>query len=51
MQHPYEAPLKVITTGPKIFIVDVGGKTEIIMVDRLKLSHLDLDNLALVVQP
>ena len=35
---------KVIESGPKTFKVDIGGRTEIITIDRLKLAHLDVDS-------
>ena len=43
LQHPYEGPFKVISPGPKVFILDRGGKRETVSVDRLKPAHLDLD--------
>lgn len=49
--RPYEGPFRVIESGPKMFKIDIGGKTEIIMVDRLKLANLDLDSPVPVAQP
>ena len=40
-QSPYEGPFKVIEHGPKSFKIEMGGKTESITVDRLKVAHLD----------
>ena len=51
LQRPYEGPYKVIETGPKTFKIDMGGKTETITVDRVKLAHLDLANPVRVAQP
>ena len=50
-QRPYEGPFQVIVNGPKTFKIDMGGKTEIITVDRLKLAHLDVDSLVQLAQP
>ena len=51
MQRPYEGPFRVIESGAKTFKVDIGGKTETISVDRLKLAHLDVDVPVEVAQP
>ena len=45
LQRHYEGPFRVIQTGSKTFEVDIGGKTGIISVDRLKPAHLDLQSL------
>ena len=42
--HPFNVPFKVIEIGPKTFLVDIGGKTETVSVDRLKPTHLDLEH-------
>ena len=42
-QRPYEGPFKVIQPGSKTFLIDIGGRTETISVDRLKPAHLDLE--------
>ena len=44
LQQPYKGPYRVIESGPKMFKLDMGGKTETITVDRLKLAHLDVDS-------
>ena len=43
LQRPYEGPFKVIQPGPKTFLIDIGGKSETISVDRLKPAHVDLE--------
>ena len=40
---PYEGPFRVITSSPKVFTIERGGKLETISVDRLKPAHLDFD--------
>ena len=39
LQCPYKGPFKVIHPGDKTFQIDIGGKTETISIDRLKLAH------------
>ena len=51
LQRPYEGPFRVIETDPKTFKIDIGGKTETITVDRLKLAHLDVDSPVQLAQP
>jgi hypothetical protein len=51
LQRPYEGPFKVITPGAKTFQLDVGGRTEVISIDRLKPAHLDLDQPVTVALP
>ena len=51
LQRPYEGPFRVIESGSKTFKIDIGGKTETISVDRLKLAHLDIDSPVEVAQP
>ena len=51
LQRPYEGPFKVIEIGPKTFLVDIGGKTETVSVDRLKPAHLDLEHPVQVAVP
>ena len=43
LERPYEGPVRVITSSPKVFTIERGGKLETISVDRLKLAHLDFD--------
>ncbi|KAJ8386197.1 hypothetical protein AAFF_G00176210 [Aldrovandia affinis] len=43
LKPPYNGPFRVMETGDKTFIVDVGGKPERIRVDRLKPTHQALD--------
>ena len=51
LQRPYQGPFRVIEPGSKTFKLDMGGKTEIISVDRLKPAHLNLDSPVEVTQP
>ncbi|RUS81700.1 hypothetical protein EGW08_010562 [Elysia chlorotica] len=44
LQRPYDGPFRVITPGDKTFLVMVGGREELISVDRLKPAHVDLAN-------
>ncbi|KAJ8397610.1 hypothetical protein AAFF_G00436090 [Aldrovandia affinis] len=41
LQPPYDGPYRVVETGDKTFIIDIGGSMEHISVDRLKTAHLD----------
>ena len=43
LEHPYEGLFRVITSSPKVFTIERGGKLETISVDRLKPAHLDFD--------
>ena len=43
LQRPYEGPFKVIEHDDKVFTLDVGGRNEVVSVDRLKPAHLDVD--------
>ncbi len=51
LQRPYEGPFRVIETGPKTFKIDIGGKTETVPVDRIKLANLDVDSPIQLAQP
>ncbi len=51
LQRLYEGPFEVIHPGPKTFQVDIGGKSEIITVDRLKPAHMDLEHSVKVAEP
>jgi len=51
LQRPYEGPFKVIVHGDKVFKLDVGGRTEVASVDRLKPAHLDVDQLVSLAVP
>ena len=44
-------PFKVIEPGSKTFTLNIGGKTETIMVDQLEPAQLDLDGPVEVAQP
>ena len=43
LQRPYEGPFKVIQPGPKTFKVEIGGRSEMVSVDRLKIAHVDTE--------
>ena len=43
-QRPYDGPYKVLESGDKTFTLDISGRKETILVDRLKPAHVDLDN-------
>jgi len=43
LQRPYEGPYKVVEAGAKTFQLDMGGRTEVVSIDRLKPAQLDLD--------
>ncbi|XP_069747595.1 uncharacterized protein [Narcine bancroftii] len=45
LQRPYEGPYKVLHRTGGTFTLDIGGKEEPFMVDRLKAAHLDLSQL------
>ena len=42
-QRPYCGPYKVVEHDQKYFKVDIGGKTDIVSVDRIKPAHIDPD--------
>ena len=50
-QRPYEGPLWVIEPGSKTFKLDIGGKMEAIMVDKLNPTQLDLNCPVEVTEP
>ena len=41
LQRPYTGPYAVLTPGDKTFLLDIGGRTERISVDRLKPAFYD----------
>ncbi|KAK3865932.1 hypothetical protein Pcinc_028493 [Petrolisthes cinctipes] len=51
LQKLYEGPFKVLQSDPTTFIIDMGGRHEIVSVDRLKPAHLDVDQPVQVAQP
>ena len=40
LQRPYDGPFKVLQRNNKAFTIDVGGKAELVSIDRLKAAHL-----------
>ena len=51
LQHPYEGPFRVIETGTKTFKIDIGGRPQVITIDRLKPAHLDVDGPVPIAEP
>ena len=51
LQPPYDGPFRVLETGAKNFVLDMGGKPERVTVDRLKPAHLDIDEPVQVALP
>lgn len=51
LQPPYDGPYRVVETGDKTFIIDIGGSMEHISVDRLKTAHLDGERAVEVARP
>ena len=41
LQRPYSGPYAVLTPGDKTFLIDIGGRTERISVDRIKPAFFD----------
>ena len=40
LQRPYDGPYRVISRGQKTFLVDLGGRPEVISLDRLKAVYI-----------
>ena len=51
MQRPYDGPYRVLSRGQKTFLVDLGGRPEVISLDRLKAVYTDSDFPVPVAQP
>lgn len=51
LQRPYEGPFRVLLHGEKTFTLDIGGRSEVITIDRLKPAHLDIDRPIPLAQP
>ena len=51
LQRPYDGPNKVLQSGDKTFTPDIRGRKETILMDRLKLAHVDLDHLTTLPEP
>jgi len=43
LQPPYSGPYQVLEAGDKFFRLQVGGRQDVVMVDRLKAAHVDPD--------
>ena len=43
LHPPYDGPFRVLEHGEKHFSLDIGGRVELVSIDRLKPAHLDLD--------
>jgi len=41
LQRPYQGPFLVIKPGDKTFVLQMGGRREVVTVDRLKPAHVD----------
>ena len=51
LRPPYEGPFRVLETGDKHFVVDMGGRPERLPIDRLKRAHLDVARPMELAQP
>ena len=51
LQWPYEGPFKVLVHGDKTFKIQRGNHTKVVLIDQLKLAHLDLDQPVQVALP
>ena len=44
LRPPYDGPFRVLETGPKVFVLDMGGREERVAIDRLKPAHSILED-------
>jgi transposase InsO family protein len=51
LQNHYEGPFEVLQSGHKTFTLDMGGRPEVVTIDRLKPAHLDMDRPVQVAVP
>ncbi|XP_055499864.1 uncharacterized protein LOC129702231 [Leucoraja erinacea] len=51
LQRIYEGPFPLVRPGVMTFLLDFGGKEEIVSVARLKPAHLDVNSPVVVAQP
>ena len=51
LQRPYDGPFRVLERGPKTFLVELGGRTDTISIDRLKRAYEDPAVPTVPVQP
>lgn len=51
LQRPYTGPYTVLAPGDKTFLVDIGGRTERVSVDRLKAAQTDSTQPVALQQP
>ncbi|XP_053092916.1 LOW QUALITY PROTEIN: uncharacterized protein LOC128318865 [Pangasianodon hypophthalmus] len=43
LKPPYDGPFQVLESLDKTFVIDVGGRSECVSIDRLKPAHRDMD--------
>ena len=51
LETPYDGPYKVLQSGPKYFVLEIGGSKQTVTVDRLKPAHLDPQQEVVVAVP
>lgn len=51
LQRPYDGPFEVIAPGDKSFLLNIGGRKELVSIDRLKPAHIDLSQPVCLGQP
>ena len=51
LRAPYDGPFRVLESGDKFFLLDIGGRPDRVSVDRLKPAHLDIDMPVEVARP
>ncbi|KII73615.1 hypothetical protein RF11_02973 [Thelohanellus kitauei] len=51
LQRPYSGPFTLINKSRKTFEIDIGGRTEVVSIDRLKPAHIDVEFFSPAVKP